>query len=115
MPTDNEYDGIPHLATIDDAIDWADIINLLRIQRERIGHDVVPSVDEYRARYAMTSERMRMAGDIILTHPGPVNLGVEIDAEVLDDDRSLIHRQVTHGVAVRMAVLRRVIHTAHHA
>lgn len=115
MPTDPAYDGITHVPTIDDAIAWADVVNLLRIQRERISSDVMPSIDTYRALYAMTTERMRNAGDLIVTHPGPVNLGVEIDADVLDDPRSLIHRQVTHGVAVRMAVLRRILTPVRHA
>jgi aspartate carbamoyltransferase catalytic subunit len=94
---------------IDQAIEWADCINLLRIQRERISGTVVPSVDAYRARYAMTLERAMASPEVIIIHPGPVNINVEIDEAVLDLPQTLIDRQVTHGVAVRMAVLRTIL------
>jgi aspartate carbamoyltransferase catalytic subunit len=94
---------------IDQAIEWADCINLLRIQRERISGTVVPSVDAYRARYAMTLERAMASPEVIIIHPGPVNINVEIEEAVLDLPQTLIDRQVTHGVAVRMAVLRTIL------
>lgn len=101
------------LTTIDDAIEWADVISLLRIQRERITDVRVPDLDEYRASYAMTKDRAAGSTKTMIIHPGPVNLGVEIDAEVLEMDQCLIHRQVTHGVAVRMAVLKHVLLSRH--
>jgi len=96
---------------IDDALRWANVINLLRIQRERIATADQPSVDEYRNRYALTAARLNAFPDVCVIHPGPVNEGVETDQAVLDSRQSLVHRQVTHGVAVRMAVLNHVLHS----
>lgn len=103
------HDGVlaalPRFASIDDALANVDVISLLRIQRERITGTAVPTLDAYRAGYAMTDERMRTHDRVVVIHPGPVNYGVEIDPAVAESDRSLIRRQVTHGVAVRMATL----------
>lgn len=107
MPELGEFDGVPHIASIDEAIEWADVMYLLRIQHERLERHDIPTADEYKRRYALTSDRLRSKRDIVIMHPGPVNSGVEIDTSLLNDVRSLIHRQVTHGVAVRMAVLKR--------
>lgn len=100
-------------SSIDEAAAWADVMSLLRIQRERITDVILPELADYRAFYSMTSERARRMTDKVIIHPGPVNLGVEIDAEVLDMKHCLIHRQVTHGVAVRMAVLKHVLLSRH--
>ena len=85
------------------AVQWADIIYLLRIQRERIVSDVVPDVAVYRQRYALTEELLSRYPSTVVMHPGPVNIGVELDEILLGAPQSLVHRQVTHGVAVRMA------------
>lgn len=93
---------------IDDArsaMEWADVVYVLRIQRERIISDVVPDVDVYRSTYAITDELAQQYSQKVIMHPGPVNVGVELDAGVLDMPQCLVHRQVTHGVAIRMSVL----------
>lgn len=93
---------------IDDArsaMEWADVVYVLRIQRERIISDVVPDVDVYRSKYAITDDLAQLYPEKVIMHPGPVNVGVELDAGVLDVPQCLVHRQVTHGVAIRMSVL----------
>lgn len=91
----------------------ADVVMALRIQRERIGNlDGIPPIDEYFANYGISQERLRHAApDVIVMHPGPMNRGIEIESSVADGPRSVITRQVTNGVAVRMAVLDRVVRT----
>ncbi|MCU1426948.1 MAG: aspartate carbamoyltransferase [Actinomycetia bacterium] len=101
-------DGWPATVSydLDDALVDIDVVYLLRIQRERIGQALFPSVREYAARYGLTSERAsRLKPDTLVMHPGPLNRGVEIAADVADSTRSLITEQVANGVAVRMAVL----------
>ena len=109
MTTDHPFQRCARFEHIDQALEWADCINLLRIQRERINGSIVPSVEAYRARYAMTRERAMASPNVVIMHPGPVNIDVEIDEAVLDLPQTLIDRQVTHGVAVRMAVLRIIL------
>jgi aspartate carbamoyltransferase catalytic subunit len=95
---------------LDDVLPTTDVIYLLRIQTERLGESLLPSLREYTARYGLTAERFaRLPGDALVMHPGPMNRGVEIAAEVADDPRSVIADQVTNGVAVRMAVLYRML------
>jgi aspartate carbamoyltransferase catalytic subunit len=84
----------------------ADVINILRIQRERMDSNMFPSIREYRLLYGLTEERLQYAkADVLIMHPGPVNRGIEISQGVADGDHSVINQQVTNGVAVRMAVL----------
>jgi aspartate carbamoyltransferase catalytic subunit len=91
---------------IDDAITGADVVMMLRIQRERMSDAYFPSLKEYSIQYGLTLRRLELATrDAIVMHPGPVNRGVEISSEVVDSSRSLILDQVTNGVAVRMALL----------
>ncbi len=91
---------------LDDVLPDVDVVYLLRIQQERIGDSAFPSLREYSARWGLTSERAaRLKPDTLVMHPGPMNRGVEIAAEVADSARSLVTEQVTNGVAVRMAVL----------
>jgi aspartate carbamoyltransferase catalytic subunit len=99
-------DGIPALS-VDDAIEGADVVMMLRVQRERLDEDLGDAPGEYLARYGLTAERLaRAAPNALVMHPGPMNRGVEIANEVADDpDRSLIQLQVEAGVAVRMACL----------
>lgn len=83
-----------------------DVVNMLRVQTERISSSLFPSVREYRYLYGLTKERLEKLGkDVVITHPGPVNWGVEMDFEVSELNQTLILSQVTNGVAVRMAVL----------
>ncbi len=91
---------------LDAVIGDVDAVYLLRMQRERMTEHLVPSLREYTARYGLTMRRVeRMRGDALVMHPGPMNRGVEISAEVADLPRSVIIDQVRNGVAVRMAVL----------
>ena len=84
----------------------ADVVMALRIQRERMASGLLPSLREYAARYGLTRERLMTASpDVVVMHPGPMNEGVEIAADVAVDPRSVITDQVTNGVAVRMALL----------
>ncbi|MEX2153581.1 MAG: aspartate carbamoyltransferase catalytic subunit [Gemmatimonadaceae bacterium] len=91
---------------VEAAIEWADALNILRLQLERMEAGYIPSVREYNRVFGVTRERLDRAGrDILILHPGPMNRGVEIDSDVADGPFSVILDQVTNGVAVRMAVL----------
>jgi len=91
---------------IDNVIEWADALNVLRIQRERMGIGFVPSVREYRNIFGITQERLiKHNKQLIIMHPGPMNRGVEIDSSVADSDQAIILDQVLNGVASRMAIL----------
>ena len=93
-------------SNIDEVIEWADALNILRIQKERMGLTLVPSKREYRATFGITKERMeKHKKEIVIMHPGPMNRGVEIDGSVADSDQAIILDQVLNGVASRMAVL----------
>ena len=90
------------------------MVYVLRVQAERGGASVFPSLSEYTARYGITKERFaRLKQDAIVLHPGPMNRGVEIEGAVADDPRALILDQVFNGVAVRMAVLFRLLGGEH--
>ena len=91
---------------LDDVLPDVDVVYLLRIQRERIDQALFPSVREYATRWGLTAARAaRLKPDTFVMHPGPMNRGVEIAADVADSTRSLVAEQVANGVAVRMAVL----------
>lgn len=91
---------------LDEIIDKVDVINMLRIQFERLGGNPFPSIREYSHYFGLTVERMRRAKpDILVMHPGPINRGLEMESEVADGRNSVILEQVTNGLAVRMAVL----------
>jgi aspartate carbamoyltransferase catalytic subunit len=91
---------------VDEVIEWADALNVLRIQRERMGLGLVPSIREYRAMFGITKERLdHHKKEIVIMHPGPMNRGVEIDGSVADSDQAIILDQVLNGVASRMAIL----------
>ncbi len=93
-------------SSVDEAISGADVVMMLRIQRERMSEAFFPSLKEYSIQYGLTLRRLDLADrDCIVMHPGPINRGVEINSDVVDSKRSLILDQVTNGVAVRMAVL----------
>lgn len=92
--------------SLDEALDGADVVNVLRIQMERQEQGLFPSAREYFNTYGITAERLKRAReDAIVMHPGPMNRGIEIADEVADAGYSVITRQVTNGVAVRMALL----------
>jgi aspartate carbamoyltransferase catalytic subunit len=91
---------------IEDAIEGADVVMILRIQRERQDSAYFPTLREYSIHYGLTNDRLNLAKkDAIVLHPGPMNRGIEISSDVADSSRSLILDQVKYGVAVRMAVL----------
>jgi aspartate carbamoyltransferase catalytic subunit len=97
---------LPQLS-VDEAIAGADVVMMLRVQRERLEEDLGDAPGEYLSRYGLTAERLASAAaDAVVMHPGPMNRGVEIDSAVADDpQRSLVRLQVEMGVAVRMACL----------
>jgi aspartate carbamoyltransferase catalytic subunit len=99
-------DGLAQLS-VDDAIEGADVVMMLRVQRERLDGDLGDAPGEFLARYGLTTDRLaKAAPNAVVMHPGPMNRGVEIDGTIADDpQRSLITLQVEMGVAVRMACL----------
>jgi aspartate carbamoyltransferase catalytic subunit len=92
--------------SLDEVIEKVDVINMLRIQFERLGGNPFPSIREYSHYFGLTVERMKRAKpDILVMHPGPINRGLEMESEVADGRNSVILEQVKNGLAVRMAVL----------
>jgi aspartate carbamoyltransferase catalytic subunit len=89
-----------------EALQWADVVGLLRLQVERGSGSFVPSLREFTTTYGLTVERARqLRPETIIMHPGPMNRGVEIDSRVADLPAAAIDRQVANGVPIRMAVL----------
>ena len=106
IPPGMKAAGVHVTTSIDEAVEDADVIMMLRIQIERMQGAFFPSQREYFQVFGMTEERVRLARpDVIIMHPGPMNRGVEIASEVADGSSSVILEQVANGVAVRMAVL----------
>ncbi len=106
MPAGFDRFGVRATTSVDEAIEGADVVMMLRIQHERMHGHFIPSVREYFTLFGLTPDRMRRAApDAIVMHPGPMNRGVEIDSAVADGPFSVILEQVSNGVAVRMAVL----------
>jgi aspartate carbamoyltransferase catalytic subunit len=106
IPAAIEDMGVQVFTHVEDAIQWADALNVLRLQLERMNAGFIPSLREYNRVYGVSQARLEKApGDTVILHPGPMNRGVEIDSAVADGPQSVILPQVTNGVAVRMAVL----------
>ena len=106
MPLEIEKMGVRVVRSLDDALEGADVVMMLRIQLERQGKLSFPSLREYYNTFGLTPDRLRRAKEgVIVMHPGPMNRGVEIASDVADGPYSGILEQVTNGVAVRMAVL----------
>ncbi len=98
--------GVQVFDRVEAAIEWADALNVLRLQLERMQLGYIPSLREYNRVFGVTRARLEQAPrDLLILHPGPMNRGVEIDSDVADGPHSVILHQVTNGVAVRMAVL----------
>ena len=98
--------GVTVFDRVEDAIAWADALNVLRLQLERMQAGYIPSLREYNRVFGISAARLDKAPkDLLILHPGPMNRGVEIDSDVADGPHSVILDQVTNGVAVRMAVL----------
>jgi aspartate carbamoyltransferase catalytic subunit len=109
-PSQDRFPGARIVHTLTEGLKDADVVMALRIQRERIGNlDGVPGIDEYFANYGVSRESIRIAKpNAIVMHPGPMNRGIEIEGALADSPRSVITKQVTNGVAIRMAVLNRI-------
>lgn len=106
VPRSLEALGVEIYPRVEDVLAEADAINVLRIQLERMQSNMFPSLGEYNRLYGISTEKLKKAGrDVLILHPGPMNRGVEIDSDVADGDHQVILKQVTNGVAVRMAVL----------
>jgi len=106
IPAGIDRYGVRVTTSVDEAVDGADVIMMLRIQQERLRGAFLPSLREYFELFGMTTARVaRARPDVIIMHPGPMNRGVEIASEVADGPYSVILEQVANGVAVRMAVL----------
>jgi aspartate carbamoyltransferase catalytic subunit len=106
VPPGIEQLGVKVEYNLDQAIEEANVINILRLQLERQSHSLFPSVQEYRTYFGLTADRFRrLQKGTMIMHPGPINRGIEVDPEVADSKQSVILEQVQNGVAVRMAVL----------
>ena len=106
MPPHIEKLGVKVSYDMDEVVDWADAVNILRIQLERMGTGLYPSIREYRELFGLSVERIKRHNkDLVVMHPGPMNRGTEIDSAVADSDRAIILDQVLNGVASRMAIL----------
>jgi aspartate carbamoyltransferase catalytic subunit len=106
IPREIERLGVTVFYNLDEALKGVDVIMMLRLQLERQGIALFPSIREYATCYGLTPERLQLAHpEVLVMHPGPINRGVEISPEVADSASSVILDQVTNGVAVRMAVL----------
>ncbi|MDQ1362467.1 MAG: aspartate carbamoyltransferase catalytic subunit [Pseudomonadota bacterium] len=106
LPKEIESMGVKVFHNLEDGIRDADVIIMLRLQKERMQGALLPSEQEYFRLYGLTEERLKFAKpDAIVMHPGPINRGVEIDSAVADGKHSVILDQVTYGIAVRMAVM----------
>ena len=106
VPPFAEELGVKVNYNVDELIEWADAINVLRIQRERMKGGLLPSIREYRNLFGITKDRLsKHKKEIVIMHPGPMNRGVEIDSVIADSDQSIILDQVLNGVASRMAIL----------
>ena len=110
LPTDIEDMGVSIYNDLEAGIKDADVIIMLRLQKERMQGAFLPSEHEYYTQYGLTEERLRAArNDAIVMHPGPINRGVEIESRVADGERSVILDQVTYGISVRMAIMSMVL------
>ena len=106
VPPFAEELGVKVNYNVDELIEWADAINVLRIQRERMKGGLLPSIREYRNLFGITKDRLsKHKKEIVIMHPGPMNRGVEIDSVIADSDQAIILDQVLNGVASRMAIL----------
>jgi aspartate carbamoyltransferase catalytic subunit len=110
LPDAAEMPGARRCGSIEEGIAHADVVMMLRIQKERMTEAAIPDAHDYFARWGLTRQRLKLARpEAIVMHPGPMNREVEIASEVADGSHSVIRQQVTNGVAVRMAVLDTVI------
>jgi aspartate carbamoyltransferase catalytic subunit len=106
MPASIEQLGVQAFDNLEAGLDGVDVVIMLRLQKERMLSANIPSEQEYFQRYGLTLNKLRAAKqDAIVMHPGPINRGIEIDSGVADSRQSVILQQVSHGIAIRMAVM----------
>jgi aspartate carbamoyltransferase catalytic subunit len=106
IPKQIHHLGVHVIHNLDEALAWADVANMLRVQHERMDKAYFPSIREYRMQYGVNMDRLKALDKIpLIMHPGPINRGVELTSEVADSKHAIILDQVENGVAVRMAVL----------
>jgi aspartate carbamoyltransferase catalytic subunit len=106
MPKHLEYLGVSHYSDLNEALNWCDIANVLRIQLERQDVNYFPSLREYTMVYGIDKAVLdNLSKEITIMHPGPINRGVELSSDVADSNHAIILDQVENGVAIRMAVL----------
>ncbi len=106
MPPDLEVFGVKHFTDIEEAVENADVVMALRLQKERQESGLFPSMREYAELYGVTPKRItRAKEDLLIMHPGPMNRGIEISSELADGPQSVVLEQAASGVAVRMALL----------
>ena len=110
MPSHLEDLGVKAYNDVEKAVEGADVVMGLRIQLERQKKGLFPTVREYTKYFGINERRLKLAKpDAILMHPGPVNRGVELTADIVDGESSVINEQVTNGVCIRMAALNRIV------
>jgi aspartate carbamoyltransferase catalytic subunit len=110
VPAGVEQLGVSVHNDIDSGLDGVDVVMLLRLQRERMSGALLPSPGEFHRDFGLTQARLdRLAADALVLHPGPINRGVEVEGALAYGPRSLILEQVTHGIAVRMAVMAMIL------
>lgn len=97
--------GADYIDDIDEAIEWSDVLLILRIQRERMHSGLLPSLEEYSKFYGVTLHKISKKPNLVIMHPGPVNYGIELDYQISTYPNCLIQTQVSSGVFIRMAVL----------
>lgn len=110
LPVGVETLGVHAYDNLKTGLQDVDVIIMLRLQKERMTTAHMPSEHEYFNRYGLTEEKLKIAKpDALVMHPGPINRGIEIDSKVADSDHSVILQQVSHGIAIRMAVMAMVM------
>ncbi|QGT99670.1 Aspartate carbamoyltransferase [Candidatus Syntrophocurvum alkaliphilum] len=106
MPKEVEKLGVKPYYSLDEALEGVDVVNILRLQKERQQQALFPTLDEYASLYIINEDKLsRAKEDVLVLHPGPMNRGIEISSRIADSTQALINEQVTNGVAVRMALL----------
>jgi aspartate carbamoyltransferase catalytic subunit len=114
IPPEAEHLGVHIHHSLESGLKDVDVIQTLRLQRERMQGALLPSESEYFARFGLTPDKLSLAHpDAIVMHPGPINRGVEIDSAVADGPQSVILEQVSNGIAIRMAVMSMVLGRSH--
>ena len=106
IPKHVEKLGVNYESSLESALRWCDVASMLRIQNERMNQSFFPTTREYSRDFGLDSKKLKhIDKEIIITHPGPINRGVEISSDVADSNQSIILDQVQNGVAIRMAII----------